>query len=264
MRQRHAFSNYFSEFQGFIRSGGGRWTRERLSLMKAIFDCNHHFTPDELVARLQSQGMNVSLTTVYRNLEVWLKCGMIRRACLAGESAGGLRYERVWGRSHHDHLVCEDCGRQEEFCYSAIEALQELVAREHNFLLKQHHLELRGICGDCQAKKSSKLPVVVKQADTRGKQEANIPAKKEPTKLSLMDLKKGEIGEVASFSGVSGLTSKLNAIGIRRGDCVRRLRTGPFQGPLMVENIHSGLRVMIARELASAVKVRRPTDVRRQ
>ena len=61
-----------------------------------------------------------------------------------------VQYEHVWGRAHHDHLVCLHCGKQVEFQYPAIDVLQEEVAREYGFELKRHHLELIGVCADCR------------------------------------------------------------------------------------------------------------------
>jgi Fur family ferric uptake transcriptional regulator len=61
-------------------------------------------------------------------------------------------YERAWKDEHHDHLICTKCGKVVEFEYPAIDVLQEAVAGEHGFLLTDHHLELMGVCRECQAR----------------------------------------------------------------------------------------------------------------
>lgn len=109
-----------------------------------------HFKPEDLLAALAEEGHRVSLTTVYRNLSLLVEAGIISRTDWqdAGRQ-GGARYERIWGREHHDHLVCSRCGRRVEFSYPAIEVLQEAAAREHGFVLTRHSLELVGLCGAC-------------------------------------------------------------------------------------------------------------------
>jgi Fur family ferric uptake transcriptional regulator len=68
---------------------------------------------------------------------------------------GGLpaRYE-LTPKSHHDHLTCINCGKICEFENSAIEQLQEKVAKQFGFQLTSHVLELYGVCADCQKNKS--------------------------------------------------------------------------------------------------------------
>ncbi len=99
----------------------------------------------------ERQGKPVALTTVYRNLPLLVEAGIVRRASVEGApDRGGVHYERVWNRPHHDHLVCSQCGRCVEFSYPAIEVLQEAVAQEHGFVLERHHMELVGVCGKCR------------------------------------------------------------------------------------------------------------------
>ena len=66
--------------------------------------------------------------------------------------AGELLYEHVMGHRHHDHLVCMDCGRIEEFFDERIETMQEEIAKKFGFELKEHEHNLRGWCRSCSAK----------------------------------------------------------------------------------------------------------------
>jgi Fur family ferric uptake transcriptional regulator len=117
-----------------------------------VCDIKGHFRPETLVHLLQDQGYPVSLATVYRNLSLLVQARIIRRTDVeeVGRSAGA-HYEHVWGREHHDHLVCSRCGRRVEFRYPAIDVLQEAVAREHGFTLERHSLELVGLCPGCSS-----------------------------------------------------------------------------------------------------------------
>ena len=61
---------------------------------------------------------------------------------------GQARYEVV-SEKHHDHFICERCGKIIEFENEGLERLQETVARELKVLLTRHKMELYGLCADC-------------------------------------------------------------------------------------------------------------------
>ncbi|MGO9146232.1 MAG: Fur family transcriptional regulator [Desulfomonilia bacterium] len=142
------------KFISIVKSGGGRLTKERLSLLGTICDIEGHFNPYHLLDLLKAQGYNLSLTTVYRNLALLVQAGIIRRSCIQEEAhTGGAWYEHIWDHEHHDHLICSSCSRKVEFTYPAIEILQEAVAKEYGFTLESHHLELIGLCAECRNKR---------------------------------------------------------------------------------------------------------------
>lgn len=107
-----------------------------------------HFVPEDLVQALARRGHAVSLTTLYRNLPLLARAGIVRQTCIS--EGGRQRFECIAGSQHHDHLICSRCGAQVEFSYPAIDVLQQEVARVHGFVLEQHHLELIGVCAGCQ------------------------------------------------------------------------------------------------------------------
>ncbi len=119
-------------------------------MLNAVCDYGVHFTPERLQEFLAERGHAVSVTTIYRNFPAFERAGIIRRTTFQEEqNQGAATYEHVWGRGHHDHLLCESCGKRVEFHYDAIEILQQEVARKHGFTLVKHHLELVGLCPEC-------------------------------------------------------------------------------------------------------------------
>ena len=70
-------------------------------------------------------------------------------ACEVERLHGLARYEHA-ADAHHDHLICENCGRNIEVVDSQIEELQDALARKHGFKPTFHRLYLYGICPDCQ------------------------------------------------------------------------------------------------------------------
>jgi Fur family transcriptional regulator, ferric uptake regulator len=68
-------------------------------------------------------------------------------------NSGKAVYELNEGK-HHDHLICLDCGRTEEFNDPTIEKRQRNIAESLGFELRDHHLALYGYCPDCAAKRA--------------------------------------------------------------------------------------------------------------
>jgi len=137
-------------FRETLQVQGKRLTDERRELMRTICSIEGHFRPEDLERILLTRGVTISLPTIYRNLPVLIEAGIIRRTD-AQDAQEGSQYEHIWGHEHHDHLVCVRCRKLIEFQYPAIDALQEVVAREHGFDLLNHRLELLGVCADCRA-----------------------------------------------------------------------------------------------------------------
>jgi Fur family ferric uptake transcriptional regulator len=63
---------------------------------------------------------------------------------------GEARYESVAAGQHHDHLICERCGKIVEFDEQRIDALQATVARRFGFRFTGRKMELYGVCRECQ------------------------------------------------------------------------------------------------------------------
>ncbi|MGJ7530651.1 ferric iron uptake transcriptional regulator [Variovorax sp. GB1P17] len=101
-----------------------------------------HFTADDIYRLLLQERMEIGLATVYRVVAQLEQARLLKRSSFQSEKAV---YELDDGR-HHDHLVCLDCGKVDEFHDEAIEKRQALVAHELGFRLQEHALALYGVC----------------------------------------------------------------------------------------------------------------------
>jgi len=96
-------------------------------------------------------GEEVGLATIYRVLTQFEQAGLlIRHHFESGKAVFELNE-----KSHHDHIVCLQCGHVEEFVNEGIEKLQTQVANEHGFTIIEHSLYIYGDCTkkDCEYKK---------------------------------------------------------------------------------------------------------------
>ena len=99
-----------------------------------------------------SFGYKVGLATVYRVLTHFEKVGILVRSNF---ESGKSVYEMNRG-THHDHLVCTNCGRVEEFLDPEIENRQKIIAESKGFSLTDHSLALYGVCSNCSSSTKKK------------------------------------------------------------------------------------------------------------
>lgn len=105
----------------------------------------HHLSAEDVYKALSAQGEDVSLATVYRVLTQFEASGLIRRH----NFEGGFSVFELSHGEHHDHLVCVDCGRVEEFVDQVIEQRQQTIALRAKFKMTHHALNIYGICSSC-------------------------------------------------------------------------------------------------------------------
>ena len=137
-----------------LKSSGLKATLPRLKILE-IFQSNEvrHLTAEDVYKILLNENMDVGLATVYRVLTQFELAGLLNRNHF---ESGKAIFELNEG-SHHDHLVCLDCGKVEEFFDEQIEKRQTLVAKERGFTIAEHSLAIYGNCtkANCEHKKES-------------------------------------------------------------------------------------------------------------
>ncbi len=149
------------QFLRFLRDEGLRVTEERLLLLDEIYAQHGHLDAEELLRGMQRRGMKISRATVYRNLDLLVRCGLVRRYRLRDDR---FLYEHVHVGLEHDHLVCTVCGRVVEFKSPAIAALQNEICRAHGFVPRRNTLQISGTCVGCAEVASAARPAATAAA----------------------------------------------------------------------------------------------------
>ena len=127
---------------------GLRSTDQRRLIVETFFKSPNHVSIEELLAQVRSQDPKVGYATVYRTLKLLKETGL---AAERHFDDGQARYEAGEEQSqHHDHVICERCGKIVEFASQEIERLQEKIARFLGFAVSRHRMELYGICAECR------------------------------------------------------------------------------------------------------------------
>ncbi len=132
-----------------LKSMGLKATLPRLKILE-IFQQGkqRHMSAEDVYRELLAEQQDIGLATVYRVLTQFEQAGLLKRSNF---ESGKAVFELDQGQ-HHDHLVCVQCGRVEEFYDAEIERRQQAIAKEHGFVLQDHALSLYGNCmkPDCK------------------------------------------------------------------------------------------------------------------
>ncbi|MFW5976477.1 MAG: Fur family transcriptional regulator [Bacillota bacterium] len=122
-----------------------RMTKQRKKIMEVLKNTNSHPTADEIYDKVKKDIPNISLGTVYRNLNVLADMGEIMILDY------GSSYSRFDGNpENHYHFKCEECGNVFDVEFEVLDNLNEKINSSTPYKVSYHRLEFYGICPDCQ------------------------------------------------------------------------------------------------------------------
>ena len=126
-----------------LKSAGLKATLPRLKIIN-LFEASkvRHLTAEDVYKMLLGEGLDIGLATVYRVLTQFEQAGLLVRPHF---ESGKAVFELNEGK-HHDHLVCMQCGRVEEFYDAEIEKRQMKIAKDHGFVIHEHSLQIYADC----------------------------------------------------------------------------------------------------------------------
>ena len=126
-----------------IRKAGLKVTLPRVKILEILETAQtRHMTAEDVYKELLERGEEIGLATIYRVLTQFVGADLVERHHFEG---GQAVFELNRG-SHHDHIVCQQCGRVEEFYDETIENTQKAVAEQKGFTISDHSLIIYGHC----------------------------------------------------------------------------------------------------------------------
>ncbi|MBF0627644.1 MAG: ferric iron uptake transcriptional regulator [Magnetococcales bacterium] len=126
-----------------LKNVGLKATAPRMKVLRLfVSDSGQHLSAEDVYKRLMSEGEEIGLATIYRILTQFEQAGLLSRSHFDADKA---IYELNQG-DHHDHLVCMQCGRVEEFVDPLIEKRQAEIAIERGFKVQDHAMSLYVDC----------------------------------------------------------------------------------------------------------------------
>ncbi len=129
-----------------LRSEGKRITPQRALVLQIIEESDGHLDADEIYRRARARDPRLSLSTVYRTLSVLKELDLVREFHFAEEH----HHYEIKDQAEHYHLICSRCGKIVEFESLLAEKLKAQIGREHDFRVDHVHIDLAGLCAQCQ------------------------------------------------------------------------------------------------------------------
>jgi Fur family transcriptional regulator, ferric uptake regulator len=148
-------------FTNFLKRNKYRITPERFEILDAIVSTKDHFDADDLFLRLKNDGSKVSRATVYNTLEILTECSIVARDHFGEKLA---RYEIIYGSEPHHHVVCQSCGKIEEFVDKRVDRLARDAAKTMEYALDSWVLHIYGLCSECSTKKKTPVQEINNEA----------------------------------------------------------------------------------------------------
>jgi len=127
-----------------LRKAGLKVTLPRLKILEILESTTtaRHLSAEDIYRTLLESNEDIGLATVYRVLTQFEAAGLVTRH----HFEDGMAVFELNQGTHHDHIVCLDCGHVEEFVDSGIEERQNSVAQRLGFAIRDHSLVMYGNC----------------------------------------------------------------------------------------------------------------------
>lgn len=141
----------FEDYLNRLKVDGKKRTIQKEIIFKLLCsNSNKHYTAEEIrdILIVQYPNVNLGIATVYRVLKELEDTGYIGSVSIDN----AIRKFEFNTTSHHDHMICKECGTIIEFYDEVIERIQKKIADKHGFKMMNHSMQLYGTCQKCQNK----------------------------------------------------------------------------------------------------------------
>ncbi|HEX6304857.1 MAG TPA: Fur family transcriptional regulator [Anaerolineales bacterium] len=131
-----------------LQDYGYRITASRRAVIEALAKSECALNPTEVFDIARQHYSSLGLVTVYRTLAKLEELGLIQQV---HHPEGCEAY--IAATSGHQHLlICQSCGKATYFQGDKLDHLVARVENESGFLIREHWLQLFGLCSQCQQK----------------------------------------------------------------------------------------------------------------
>lgn len=133
-----------------LNSSSQRITGQRALLLDLIRQSYGHLDADELYRKARQKQRRLSLSTVYRNLQLFKKLGLIDEHHFTEEH----HHYEVKPASEHQHLLCLNCGKIVEIDLPLSQQFRNDIGKQYNFEITEFEVHMSGLCSNCNSNKT--------------------------------------------------------------------------------------------------------------
>lgn len=133
-----------------LRLQGFRITQPRRIIIEYLMENGDHPTVEEIYSQISSRYPNISLATIYNNINFLVEIGLVYEIKSSGKVS---RYDFI--KQRHSHIICESCGKVADFISPGVRSIQQDAIKQSGYLIEDSQLELIGLCPECQLKRNN-------------------------------------------------------------------------------------------------------------
>lgn len=138
-------------YQSYLKSSGGRVSRARDQVVKAFLNREGHIDGEGFYKELGLSGIKVGRATVFRTLKLLVDIGLARPLV---HKDGVIYYEHSYNHAPHAHLICDCCGKVQEFSGAEVINLINIAGKAEGFDVLRYRVSFFGLCDDCSERDS--------------------------------------------------------------------------------------------------------------
>ncbi|MCK8826502.1 transcriptional repressor [Natroniella acetigena] len=128
-----------------LKEKGIRWTKQRAALLRVLLQIKRPLSAQEIFLELETEGVDLRLSTVYRNLNCFKSNGIVKNFNFDEQEN---KFELIKGEHHH-HLICINCEEVKPLdC--PLQEFEAEVDQETDYAILEHRMKMYGICPNCQ------------------------------------------------------------------------------------------------------------------
>lgn len=141
------------QHEGHLKESGLKNTKQRKAILDILSSSQQPIAVEDVYLKLKQNQIDINLSTVYRSLETMSGKNVVRKVSVAGDNR--MLYE-LNEHSHQHYLVCVNCRKIQPVGHCPLGAYEKAVARDTNYAIMGHRLDIYGLCPECQAASNPK------------------------------------------------------------------------------------------------------------
>ena len=147
-------TNEMGSARNILDRSSQRVTSQRALLLGLLRHSSGHVDADELYRQARKKNSRISLSTVYRNLQLFKKLGLVEEHHFDEEH----HHYEVKSGTEHQHLLCVNCGKVVEFACPLSQRFRRDIGKRYDFDITGVEVRMTGLCSSCRNKESKIIP----------------------------------------------------------------------------------------------------------